>query len=524
MLSRSRQVPVFRFARAASTLQELWASGASVTDIAAESCDRAARADRHEWVHLVPKQQVLAEAKALQQKAASMSQEQRRRELPLLGSTFAVKDNLQVAGLPTTNAMDYRPPRQAPIAKRSAAVVKQLQERGAVCIGKANMDCAALKVDRSFISGGSSSGSGVSVALAQVTFSLGTDTAPALDRPGLYLGNSKDKVMFNGPMKILFGQAGSGRVPAALNNIVGLKARADDYRQAWERSVEALKAIGGTCVEVDYAPFQEAANLLYQGPWVAERLSACADLLADEPELLDATVKTIVENGTEYTAKQCFEAIYQLQQLRFEAMQALNTVQAQVLVTPTVGATYTIEDVLADPVVLNTNLGRYTNHMNLLDLCGISVPTTFAAEKLPFGVTVSAVAGHDALICDVAQRLHSAAGLTAGATTSAVQDVAAAVEATEGKYFGPLPAGAESFEVAVCGAHMEGLALSWQLTERGGRFMRTARTSPRYRLVAFDGMSPPRPGLVDDAKGAGIDLEIWELGRAKCRVGALHAH
>ncbi|CAJ1457722.1 unnamed protein product [Effrenium voratum] len=580
MLSRSRQVPVFRFARAASTLQELWASGASVTDIAAESCDRAARADRHEWVHLVPKQQVLAEAKALQQKAASMSQEQRRRELPLLGSTFAVKDNLQVAGLPTTNAMDYRPPRQAPIAKRSAAVVKQLQERGAVCIGKANMDCAVRSpygacqnsLDRSFISGGSSSGSGVSVALAQVTFSLGTDTA------------------------------GSGRVPAALNNIVGLKAsrglmstdglspacktldcvsifsltvpeaqrilevasaasgtdpwdrpgkdlrqgprlppsgpasfrfgvpsarfvdfgsfgaqaqaRADDYRQAWERSVEALKAIGGTCVEVDYAPFQEAANLLYQGPWVAERLSACADLLADEPELLDATVKTIVENGTEYTAKQCFEAIYQLQQLRFEAMQALNTVQAQVLVTPTVGATYTIEDVLADPVVLNTNLGRYTNHMNLLDLCGISVPTTFAAEKLPFGVTVSAVAGHDALICDVAQRLHSAAGLTAGATTSAVQDVAAAVEATEGKYFGPLPAGAESFEVAVCGAHMEGLALSWQLTERGGRFMRTARTSPRYRLVAFDGMSPPRPGLVDDAKGAGIDLEIWEMPAA----------
>ncbi|CAK9055760.1 Allophanate hydrolase [Durusdinium trenchii] len=292
------------------------------------------------------------------------------------------------------------------------------------------------------------------------------------------------------------------------------QARAALYSEAWERSVDALKAIGGTCVEVDYAPFQEAANLLYQGPWVAERLSSVADWASD-PEVVHPIVRKIAEHGTEWSAQQCFEAIYRLQQLRIEAQEAMSSTQAEVLVTPTVGATYTIEDVLADPVALNTQLGRYTNHMNLLDLCGIAVPTVLSSDApcLPFGVTISAAAGHDAFICDIAQRLHAASKLTVGALQSSVQDVSAAVEATQGKHFGALPADVETFEVAVCGAHMEGLPLSWQLTERGGRFVRRARTAPRYRLVAFD-MKPPRPGLVDSSSGASIELEIWELPAA----------
>lgn len=577
-----RQVRCF----ATKTLQEMWAAGASVTEVAAESCARAAAADRNEWIHLIPKNQVLERAEMLEKRAASMSQEQRQQELPLLGTTFAVKDNLMVKDVPTTNAMDLRPPRRAPIAHESAAVVEKLQDHGALVIGKTNLDCAATGLvgvrspygacqnsfDREFLSGGSSSGSGVAVALGQVTFSLGTDTA------------------------------GSGRVPAALNNIVGLKAsrgllsthgllpacksldcvsifsltvseaqrimevaakasgadpwdrpakdlaqgprlppsgpvnfrfgipsrpfvdfnsfgsaaqaRAQQYAEAWERSVEAVKAIGGTCVEVDYAPFQEAANLLYQGPWVAERLSALTNWLNADAEVVDATVRAIAEHGQEWSAQQCFEAMYRLQQLRLEARQALAESQAELLLTPTVGATYAIQDVLADPIALNTNLGRYTNHMNLLDLCGIAVPTTFAGPTLPFGVTLSAFAGHDAFLCDVAQRLHGAAELTAGAMESSVHDVEKAVEASNGRYYGPLPSDVEAFEVAVCGAHMEGLALSWQLTERGGRFVRTAKTAPRYRLVAFDGMKPPRPGLVDASNGAAIELEIWELPAA----------
>jgi len=570
-----------RFGSAAKTLQELWAGGAPLTQVVSESHSRAAKADRNEWVYLAPVEQVTAEAARLQEKASSLSEEQRKLELPLLGSTFAVKDNLQVKGMPITNTMDYRPPRKAPIAEESAAVVRKLQERGAIVIGKTNMDCAATglvgvrspygacqnSLDRSMISGGSSSGSGVSVALGQVTFSLGTDTA------------------------------GSGRVPAALNNIVGLKAsrglvsthgllpacrsldcvsifaltvheahrilgvaadasgadpfdrpakelrhgrrlapgeaftfgipsrqfldfhsfgsaaqaRAKEYAAAWDRSVEALQAIGGTCVEVDYAPFQEAANLLYQGPWVAERLAAIAAVLPEDPEVIEPTVRKIVEQGHQYTAQQCFEASYRMRALHRAAEASMEAAKAQVLVTPTVGATYKIEDVLADPIALNTNLGRYTNHMNLLDLCGLAVPTMWAGEALPFGVTISAQAGSDAYICDIGQRLHASSGLPVGAMEAAVEDVEAAVAAKMGSFYGPLPSGVDTFEVAVCGAHMAGLPLSPQLTERGGRFMRAARTSPRYRLVAFDEMKPPRPGLVDAADGASIDLEIWEL-------------
>jgi len=564
------------------TLQELWAGGLPLTQLAEESCRRAANADRNEWIYRIPEDEVLQQAKQLEQKAEKMSQDQRRAELPLLGTTFAAKDNLEAKGYPTTNGMDCRPPRKpAAVAHQSAAVVQRLQDMGALLVGKTNMDCAATGLvgvrsaygacqnsfDRAFISGGSSSGSGVAVALGQVSFSLGTDTA------------------------------GSGRVPAALNNIVGLKAsrglisthglrpacksidcvsvfslttreaqmileaaapvsgaepwdrpagalpsygprlpltgpakftfavpkkefvdfdsfgtasRASGYREAWERSVESLKAVGGTCVEIDYSPFQEAADLLYQGPYVAERLSAMSAQLTEDAEAPDPTVRKIAEMGYNYSAQQCFEAMYRMQELKRASEAVMKASGAQVLVTPTVGATYTIEDVLADPIALNSHLGRYTNHMNLLDLCGISVPTAFA-EKLPFSVTISAEAGHDAFICDVADRLHLAAGLQAGATASAVTDVAAAVQATSGEFLGPLLPGVETFEVAVCGAHMAGLALCWQLLERSGRFMRKAKTSPRYRLVAFDGMKPPRPGLVDSASGASIELEIWEL-------------
>ncbi|CAE7222510.1 atzF [Symbiodinium sp. KB8] len=195
--------------------------------------------------------------------------------------------------------------------------------------------------------------------------------------------------------------------------------------------------------------------------------------------------------------------------LQRAAEASMEAAKAQVLVTPTVGATYKIEDVLADPIALNTNLGRFTNHMNLLDLCGLAVPTAWASDALPFGVTISAQAGSDAYICDIGQRLHASSGLPVGALEAAVEDVEAAVAAKSGSFYGPLPSGVDTFEVAVCGAHMAGLPLSPQLTERGGRFMRAARTSPRYRLVAFDEMKPPRRVTVD----ADLNEEVGTLKR-----------
>eukprot|EP00928_Gymnodinium_smaydae_P043123 TRINITY_DN28963_c0_g1_i2.p1 TRINITY_DN28963_c0_g1~~TRINITY_DN28963_c0_g1_i2.p1 ORF type:complete len:283 (-),score=55.56 TRINITY_DN28963_c0_g1_i2:251-1099(-) len=203
--------------------------------------------------------------------------------------------------------------------------------------------------------------------------------------------------------------------------------------------------------------------------------------------------------------------MYKLREWKKKSVDAMALAGAQVLVTPTAGMIYKIAEVQADPVTLNTNLGRYTNHMNLLDLCGVAVPTVIAEGGLPFGVTISAPAGHDAFICDIAHRVHLASELPAGALSSKASAVHAAAEQVRKDY--EAPSGVETFEIAVSGAHMQGLPLSWQLTERGGRFLRRVKTAPIYRMLAFTGMKPPRPGLAEAEKGAGsaIDLEIWEL-------------
>lgn len=563
-------------------LAELYAAGASVTAVVKEALARAAGADRNEWIYRLPEADVLARAAALEKRAAALDEKQRAAELPLLGMVFAVKDNMAVKGTPITNAMDYRNG-GAPVSTETAAAVERLVEGGAVLIGKTNMDCAATglvgvrsaygacqnALDRSFISGGSSSGSAVAVATGQVSFALGTDTA------------------------------GSGRVPAMLNNIVGLKAsrglisahgvlpacrsldcvsvfastvqeawavlrvaasaeggddpwdrphaafpslgprlppsgtspfrfaipskeyldfnsfgdaqkeRAPAFAEAWAKSLDALKALGGTCVEVDYTPFQNAATMLYEGPWVAERFSALEELLGTKPEIIHPIVRKIVEPAGKYSAKEAFEAAYKMKELKQKADAAMKAAGAQILVTPTAGATYTIAQVEADPVMLNKHMGRYTNHMNLLDLCGIAVPTVMAG-KLPFGLTISAAAGLDSFICDIATRLHAASGLPAGATASSA---AAVMEASASRSAGFLQ-GVETFEIAVSGAHMEGLALNAQLTARGARFLRRAKTAARYRLLAYDGMKPPRPGVRGAAgkeEGKGIEVEVWEM-------------
>lgn len=502
------------------------------------------------WILLRDEANLLAEARALMARGPA--------GLPLWGIPFAVKDNIDVAGLPTTAAcpeFTYTP-------ERSATVVARLVAAGALLIGKTNLDQFATGLvgvrspwgaprsafDAEYVSGGSSSGSGVAAAAGLVSFSLGTDTA------------------------------GSGRVPAAFGNTVGLKPSrglvsaagvvpacrsldcvtvfaqtaddaaavldvaaghdpADPYSRPapwpvgqplpaapaafrfgvpaadaleffgdrlnpslFAASVARLESLGGEAVEIDLAPFLEVARLLYQGPWVAERTAAVGDFLAANPEAGHPVVRGIIEGGHGVTAVAAFRAMYRLEELRKVCDAVWDAVD--LVITPTAGTTYTVAALEADPVRLNSNLGYYTNFMNLLDYAAVAVPAGFRDDGLPFGVTLFAPAFADRRLLALGDRLHRAAGLTAGAT---------------GLPLGPAgPRGAveagRTVDLAVVGAHMAGLPLNGELVAAGAQFVRAATTAPVYRLYALNQLSPARPGLVRvDEGGAGIAVEIWRM-------------
>ncbi|MBI2783515.1 MAG: allophanate hydrolase [Gammaproteobacteria bacterium] len=473
---------------------------------------------------------------------------------PLFAIPFAVKDNIDVAGLPTTAgcpAFAYTPESTAP-------AVQKLLDAGAMLVGKTNLDQFATGLtgtrspygipanafDADYISGGSSSGSALAVAHGLVCFALGTDTA------------------------------GSGRVPAALGNLVGLKpsrglvsargvlpacrsldcvsvfaptsadAQAvlaviagvdveDPFSRvfpaaaattgtrfrfgipqpaqreffadgaslaAFERAIDTLVALGGDPVEVDYAPFREAARLLYEGPWLAERYLAIREFLDHQPEALLPVVRQIIEGGSRFRATDAFAAQYRL--LALSQMLRAQWLDIDLLVTPTIPTPYTRAAVLADPLTLNDRLGYYTNHVNLLDLCAVAVPAGFLPNGLPFGVTLQAPAGNDRALLLRADRLHRAINETLGATGLPLADTAPMTGAM---------ANADVLAIAVCGGHMQGLPLNAELTSLGGELLARTRTAPAYRLYALAGFSPARPGLVRDAAGASIEVEVWTL-------------
>ena len=482
-------------------------------------------------------------------------------ELPLYGIPFAIKDNIDLAGVPTTAgcaAFTYTP-------ERSAFVVQRLIDAGAIPIGKTNMDqfATGLVGTRSpqpwgtchnafhpdYISGGSSSGSAVAVALGLVSFSLGTDTA------------------------------GSGRVPAAFNNIIGLKpsrgllsmegvVRAcrsldcvsifalttddadsvleqaaafdpnDDYARdnpfannhrhygqpptsfrfgvpqaaqlnffgnasaegLYRTSMEQLQALGGEKVEVDFAPFLEAARLLYEGPWIAERFVAIEDIITQQPEALLPVIRQIIGGGRDKTAADGFKAEYRMQHYRRRARAVLDSVDF--LLTPTTGTVYTIAEVEAEPIELNSNLGYYTNYLNLLDCAAIAMPAGFLDKGLPWGVSFVAPAMQDRKLLSYARRWQQALGLPLGALDAVAElaPISAAI------------AQADTVPLVVCGAHLTGLALNWQLTERGAQLLQRTTTSPQYRLYCLPGGPPQRPALVRAAQqGASIEVEVWAM-------------
>jgi allophanate hydrolase len=508
-----------------------------------------AHADPAIFITLRDEGDALAEAKAL---AATGNA-----DLPLYGVPVAVKDNIDVKGMPTTAACPdfaYQP-------TKDATCVARLKRAGAIIIGKTNLDQFATGLvgvrtpygtprnlfNQALIPGGSSSGSGIAVGAGLVPLALGTDTA------------------------------GSGRVPAMLNNIIGLKpslgmistagvvpacrtldcvsifsltvddavtalaamagpdgadpfsrnrplgditAQPAHLRLGVPRSGEliffgdkaqeaaycdALKrftALGATLVEFDMEPFYETARLLYDGPWVAERYLAIRNLLASSPESIHPVTREIIAPGARLTAAETFSALYRLQVLRRIAERILSHFDAMVL--PTAPTLYTTAQVLADPVLLNSRLGTYTNFVNLLDLCALSLPASFRPDGLPFGITLLAPAGHDALLASIGRVFHADTRLAAGANGAALPPLAA------------LPVGAgDNIPIAVVGAHLSGMALNGELKTLGGRLLETAMTAPDYRLYALDTV-PPKPGMlrVETGAGAAIETEIWALSAA----------
>ncbi|OBZ09451.1 allophanate hydrolase [Bacillus sp. FJAT-26390] len=496
-------------------------------------------------------------------------------DAPLWGIPFAIKDNIDVAGVPTTAGCEtfaYTP-------QEHASVVERLVAAGAIPLGKTNLDqfATGLVGTRSpygeahnslrpeLISGGSSSGSAVAVARGQAVFSLGTDTA------------------------------GSGRVPAALNEIVGYKpslgswpvkgvvpacasldcvtvfansledalvvdsiARgidendpwsryvprqeaglpakiclpkqpvdfygpfAEKYEDAWQAAVKRIEQLNIPIAYVDYELFSDAAAILYDGPWVAERWADLKDFIEANPNAAFPVTEQILRSGAaaRHDATSVFSALHKLQAYKLEARKLL---QDAVLVMPTCGGTWTREQVWQDPIRTNSDMGRYTNHCNLLDLCAVAVPAGLADEWLPFGITLFALAENEHLINEAARSFVNEGERTVEAGNAAgnenaqavVDDTLALTAQTSANEIGAASDPVEEMiVVAVCGLHMRGYPLEKQMNGLHARFIREARSAPRYKLVKLP-TTPAKPGMIKQLQGgASIELELWEMSPA----------
>ena len=531
-----------------ATLAGLYSSGRSIPEEVVGHVYERIEEHRSQpvWIHLVPREEALMRARELQSKHPG----------PLYGIPFAIKDNIDVAGLPTTAGC----PAFSHVAEHTSFVVQRLLNAGAILIGKTNMDqfatglvgtrspfgaCSSV-FDSLYVSGGSSSGSAVAVASGLVSFSLGTDTA------------------------------GSGRVPAAFNNIVGLKpargllsmtgvipacrsldcvsifalgafdaarvltsAAALDDADAYSRkrpetilstpgkfrcgvppdsqleffgdqlaqrvyrdTVSALKELQAEIVEIDFAPFRAAAELLYAGPYVAERFVAVGPFIKAHPDSVDPTVRSIILGSERYTAAEAYAAEYRLQALRNETKKSWDRMDA--LLLPTAPTIYKIDEVKRDPVKLNSNLGYYTNFVNLLDLSAVAVPAGIREDGLPFGVTLVGPAFSEHSLLQWAGQIQSRRNEFAGARVAKLSALP--------EYKAPDHLKGWT-KLAVVGAHLSGQPLNHQLTDRGSTLMETTLTAPDYKLYALTNTAPAKPGLVrvPGFKGSGVEVEVWRM-------------
>ncbi|RWD68990.1 allophanate hydrolase [Mesorhizobium sp.] len=531
-----------------ASLRAAYQSGLGIAEVIDAVLARIdAAGDPGIFIHLATKEELLAEADALGPFDPVAK--------PLWGIPFAVKDNIDVAGMPTTAACaEY-----AYTPDKDATVVARLKAAGAFVVGKTNLDQFATglvgvrtpwpiprnAIDPKLVPGGSSSGSAVATARGIVSFALGTDTA------------------------------GSGRIPAGLNNIVGLKPTvgalsttgvvpacrtldcvsvfaltvddassvfsvaaahdaADPYSRAvavqplaarppvltvgipakadlkffgdasmqagFEASLAALETLGARLVEIPFGDFYATADLLYEGAWVAERYAAIRDFFEANEAALHPVTRKIIGGARNLSAADAFRGLYALQAYKSRLAPVIASVD--LFCVPTAPTHYTVDAVLADPIATNSRLGTYTNFVNLLDMCGIAVPTGTRDDRLPMSVTLLAAAGRDGLVAAVARDLHAASGLALGATgwpQTSAQPVGA-------------PADDGTIELVVVGAHLSGMPLNGQLKEAGASFSRSARTAPSYKLYELAGQIPPKPGLVRVGHGgAAIEIEVWRL-------------
>ncbi len=533
-----------------SSLQKAYQAGTRPADVIEEVFTRLeAVNDPGIFIHLCDKESLLAQADTLGTYDPDM---------PLWGIPFAAKDNIDVGGISTTAAC----PAYAYLPDEDAFVIAKLRAAGALMIGKTNLDQFATglvgvrtpfgaplnAIDPEIVPGGSSGGSGVIVGHGIVSFSLGTDTA------------------------------GSGRVPAALNNIVGLKpslgtlsatgvvpacrtldtvsifamtvddayrvfavARGFDDRDAYSkplrhkemfpitepmkigvpdknsieffgdqvqatafsRDVERFADFGMEVVPIDFEPFYSIARMLYQGAWVAERYTVIEDLLKSDPGLVHPVTRQIITHAETMSAADAFRGMYRLADLKRMAEPLLEGLDA--LCVPTIPTFYTVSDLQADPVTPNNNFGTYTNFVNLLDMCGMAVPTAPRSDGRPGSVTILANAGMDATAASIARCFETGCTRNLGATQFPLTDPETLPSAP-----------ADRLELAVCGAHMSGLPLNHHLTDLGATFVRTANTASKYQFYALAGGPPARPGLVrsDASSAASVAVEIWSLPKA----------
>ncbi len=505
------------------------------------------------WIHLLSEQEQAPFLTSLAHKDPATH--------ALWGIPFAIKDNIDLAGIPTTAgcpAFAYTP-------HQSAYVVQQLIDAGAIPVGKTNLDQFATGLngtrspygachnafDYAYISGGSSSGSAVAVALGLASFSLGTDTAgsgripacfnnlvgvkptigllsasglvPAcrsLDCITLFAYNTDDA---NHALAIAEGfdytdgysrenpyanqsrQYGMRQGPLTVGIIAPDQLKFfgdDDYQEAYQKTLAELSSQGFEFKEINYAPFDEIAKLLYEGPWVAERYLATQPLIDENPDAIFPVVRQIIEQGAAPSATALFKAQYRINELKQICLAQLNAVDC--MLTPTAGTHFTIDEMLKEPVKHNSELGYYTNFMNLIDLASIAVPTQITRSGMPFGITLVGPTFSDRRLLSIANRLQHIFPLRKGA-----MEAPATPQCEQ-------PVGTQYIDVVVCGAHLQGQPLNWQLTERGATLKQTTTTAPHYRLYALAGGPPQRPGLQYTAKnGATIEVEFWQIPAAE---------
>ena len=553
-----------------NTIHRLYENGELTPSRVVETSHTRIMKDKGCWISVLPMNHVLGAAGRLddelrRNRESGKSFRELLSKYPLFGIPFGVKDNIDVAGIQTTAAC----PAFSRTPWITNPVVDQLKKSGAICMGKQNMDQFAAGLvgvrspygipvnpfDPEYCPGGSSSGGGVSVSTQQVTFALGTDTAGSGRVPASFT----NVVGLKPTPRVL---STRGVVPACRTlDCVSIFAMTcddawkvfnqcnafdplDEYARvpqtapfhtadrplrfaypageglqffgnttgAKELYMDAIRLLsektGATFVPIDFTPFVEVARVLYDGPWVSERLSALVDFYNTRKNDIHPVTRGILDRGTTYSAVDTFVAMRRLEKLRREAYEVWDSNKIDALIVPTSSVTPTIKEVQEVPVGINTVLGLYTNFVNLLDLCAMAVPNGFLPYGMPTGITVIGRAFDDHFVYQVGRLFQSSRNLKLGATDYELPPESQNVTSIELLH--------EYVDLAVCGAHMKGLSLNKQLLEVGGTLLREIKTAPEYNLFDISSGNVKRPGMVrNPSSGSAVDLEVWRIPRVK---------